>query len=216
MHFFLPLLLCFVFKRLKKQKRHIPKKCPFLRLPQRNKSTLDRNVPCHLHGHTDSKSRSIYVYLFEVVVQEWTFTISLPNFLFSDLCFSLPQMFLTEMPNAFLCYNLSRNQAKCKIKKEKKIVFSSKVLFGEDSAAMGFQICFKSIGFFAIIKGNRVFDTPQAEFCGMWDVSFVMFCKAEFCCYRKVGTKSRIIVQIISVFFARLTPPKFGGVKLDF
>ena len=43
----------------------------------------------NIHGHTDSKyflQSSIY----EVVIQEWTFTISLPNFLFSDLfyCFT--------------------------------------------------------------------------------------------------------------------------------
>jgi len=87
----------FTLKRYKK--RHIPKKCPFLRLPQRNKSTLDRNVPCYLHGHTDSKNGFIYVF-FEVVVQEWTFTISLPNFLFSDLYFCLYLYCLPEMQHA--------------------------------------------------------------------------------------------------------------------
>ena len=56
------------------------------------------------------------------------------------------------MPNAFLCYNLSRNREKCKIKRRKKIVFLLKVPLGEGSAAMGFQICFKSAGFFAAGK----------------------------------------------------------------
>ena len=49
-----------------------------------------------------------------------------------------------------LAFNLSRNQAKCKIEKEKKIVFSSKVPLGEGSAAMGFQVDFKGVGFFPV------------------------------------------------------------------
>ena len=36
--------------------------------------------------------------------------------------------------------------------------------FGEGSAAMVFEIGFKSVGFFTIFKGDRVFDTPRAEF----------------------------------------------------
>ena len=51
--------------KLEQKKRHIPKKCPFLRLPQRNKSTLDRNVPCYLHGHTDSKNGFINVFFLK-------------------------------------------------------------------------------------------------------------------------------------------------------
>ena len=39
-----------------------------------------------------------------------------------------------------LAFNLSRNQAKCKIKKEKKIVFLLKMPLGKGSAAMGFEI----------------------------------------------------------------------------
>ena len=53
-----------------------------------------------------------------------------------------------EYTMQLLAFNLSRNQAKCKIKKEKKIVFSSKVLLGKCSAAMSFQIGFKCVGFF--------------------------------------------------------------------
>ena len=52
--------------------------------------------------------------------------------------------------------------------------------FGEDSAAMGLQVGFKGVGFFAVIKCNRIFDTPRAEFCGMWDVAFIVFLKAGF------------------------------------
>ena len=51
-----------ILEIFEQKKRHIPKKCPFLRLPQRNKSTLDRNVPCYLHGHTDSKNGFINVF----------------------------------------------------------------------------------------------------------------------------------------------------------
>ena len=48
---------------------------------------------------------------------------------------------------------------------------------GEGSAAMSFQIGFKSAGFFAIIKGNRIFDTPRFEFGCMRYIAFVMFSK---------------------------------------
>ena len=43
-----------------------------------------------IHGHTDSKC-FLQSSICEVVIQEWTFTISLPNFLFSYryLCFYL-------------------------------------------------------------------------------------------------------------------------------
>ena len=62
--------------------------------------TQDRDVPCYLHGHTDLKSMLYHVSFFEVVVQEWTFTISLPNFLFSDLYFCLYLYCLPEMQYA--------------------------------------------------------------------------------------------------------------------
>ena len=52
--------------------------------------------------------------------------------------------------------------------------------FGEGSAAMSFQVCFKSVGFFTIIKCNRVFDTPRAEFGCMRHIAFVVFFKAGF------------------------------------
>ena len=66
------------------------------------------------------------------------------------------------------------------VEKRKKIGIFSKMPFGEGSAAMSFQICFKGVGFFTIIKGNGVFDTPRSEFCGMRHIAFVMFFKAGF------------------------------------
>ena len=45
---------------------------------------------------------------------------------------------------------------------------------------MGFQVCFKSVGFFLIFKGNSIFDPPWTEFCGMRHITFVMFFKAGF------------------------------------
>ena len=52
--------------------------------------------------------------------------------------------------------------------------------FGEGSAAMSFQVCCKSVGFFTIIKCNRVFDTPRTEFRCVRHIAFVMFFKAGF------------------------------------
>ena len=159
------------------KKRHIPKKCPFLRLPQRNKSTLDRNVPCYLHGHTDSKNGFIYVF-FEVVVQEWTFTISLPNFLFSDLYFCLYLYYFsgnaTRTPLTIIYHAVQWN-ARNKIKKR---VVLSKMPLGKGSAAMGFQIGFKGVGFFFVFKGYCVFDTPRFVFWCVRNIAFIMFFQA--------------------------------------
>ena len=65
MHFFLPLLLCFVFKRLKKQKRHIPKNMPISTPGTALQYTYDRNVPYHKVCHTDSKSILQYAYILK-------------------------------------------------------------------------------------------------------------------------------------------------------
>ena len=118
----------------------------------------------NIHGHTDSKC-FLQSSIYEVVIQEWTFTISLPIFLFSDLCFYfyLKCFFRsTQCNSCCLIYPATRQNAR--LKKEKKIVFSSKVPLGEGSAAMGFQVCFKSVGFFAVIKGNCIFNTPRSKF----------------------------------------------------
>ena len=53
----------------------------------------------NIHGHTDSKC-FLQSSIYEVVIQEWTFTISLPNFLFSDLFLSLYLCYLSEMQHA--------------------------------------------------------------------------------------------------------------------
>ena len=87
------LIFCGIFKlpllpaccNLNKKKRHIPKKCPFLRLRRRCKKHISKCAVQNIHGHTDSKY-FLQSSIFEVVIQEWTFTISLPNFLFSN-CF---------------------------------------------------------------------------------------------------------------------------------
>ena len=98
-----------------------------------------RNVPCFIHGHTDSKyflQSSIY----EVVIQEWTFTISLPNFLFSYSFLFIPQLFTGNAICTPLCYKLLCRTAKCKMKNVK----ISKMAFGGFSAGTGFETGFKS------------------------------------------------------------------------
>ena len=50
----------------------------------------------------------------------------------------------------------------------------------ECSAAMGFQVGLKGVGFFAVIKSNRIFDTPRTEFGCVRHIAFVMFFKAGF------------------------------------
>ena len=64
--------------------------------------------------------------------------------------------------------------------KFKKEVILSEVPLGECSAAMGFQVCFKSVGFFLIFKGNSIFDPPWTEFCGIRHITFIVFFKAGF------------------------------------
>ena len=53
--------------------------------------------------------------------------------------------------------------------------FWSKVTFNKCSAAMGFQIGFKSVGFFFVFKGYCVFDPPWSEFRCMRHIAFVVF-----------------------------------------
>ena len=48
------------------------------------------------------------------------------------------------------------------------------------SAAMSFQVGFKSVGFFFVFKGNRIFDAPRSEFRCMRHIAFVVFFKAGF------------------------------------
>ena len=80
----------------------------------------------NIHGHTDSKC-FLQSSIYEVVIQEWTFTISLPNFLFSDLCFYFYlKCFSREYEMHSLLLNLSLNGQKCKTEKEKRIYFCQK------------------------------------------------------------------------------------------
>ena len=74
----------------------------------------------NIHGHTDSKY-FLQSSICEVVIQEWTFTISLPNFLFSDLCFcSYLYYFSGNATRTPFDYNLSCIIMKCKTEKEKR------------------------------------------------------------------------------------------------
>ena len=50
----------------------------------------------------------------------------------------------------------------------------------ECSAAMGFQVGFKGVGFFFVFKSNGVFNAPGFEFGGMRDITFIVFFKARF------------------------------------
>ena len=53
--------------------------------------------------------------------------------------------------------------------------FLSEMPLDECSAAMSFQVGFKSVGFFFVFKGNRVFDTPWSEFRCMRHIAFIVF-----------------------------------------
>ena len=64
--------------------------------------------------------------------------------------------------------------------KFKKGMVLSKMPFDECSAAMGSQVGFKSVGFFAVIKSNGVLDSPRFIFWCMRHIAFVMFFKAGF------------------------------------
>ena len=132
----------------------------------------------NIHGHTDSKC-FLQSSIYEVVIQEWTFTISLPNFLFSFLCLYLYCFFENATRTPF-GYNLSCRIMKCKNKNSKICDSLSKMPFDECSAAMGFQIGFKSVGFFSVFECYCVFDPPWSEFRCMRHIAFIVFFKAGF------------------------------------
>ena len=46
------------------------------------------------------------------------------------------------------------------------------------SAAMGFQVGFKSVGFFFVFKGNHIFDAPRFVFGCVRNIAFIMFFQA--------------------------------------
>ena len=58
--------------------------------------------------------------------------------------------------------------------------FFSKVPFDECSAAMGFQVGFKSVGFFSVFKGYCVFDAPRFVFGCVRNIAFVVFFQKGF------------------------------------
>ena len=58
--------------------------------------------------------------------------------------------------------------------------FLLKMPFDKSSAAMGFQVGFKGVGFFAISKSYCVFYFPRTEFRCVRHITFVMFFKAGF------------------------------------
>ena len=52
--------------------------------------------------------------------------------------------------------------------------------FDECSAAMSFQVGFKSTGFFFVFKGNRIFDTPRFVFGCVRNIAFVVLFQTGF------------------------------------
>ena len=52
--------------------------------------------------------------------------------------------------------------------------------FGEGSAAMGFQVCFKCVGFFSVFECYCVFDFPRFVFGCVRNIAFIVFFKAGF------------------------------------
>ena len=102
--------------------------------------TQNRDVPCY--SYTDTPIPKVYCItsVFEVVVQRWTFTISLPNFLFSDLYFCLYLYCLPEMQYVLhltIIYHVEKKNARNKIR---KVVFLSKMPLDKGSVAMGVEI----------------------------------------------------------------------------
>ena len=107
-----------------------------------------------VHGHTDSKSVLHHVSFWSGRSEMDVYN-QFAKFFIQWSLLVLPQMFLSECRMPLLLFNLSRNREKCKIKRKKKDSFLSKVPLGEGSAAMGFQICFKSVGFSRSVKIKR-------------------------------------------------------------
>ena len=64
--------------------------------------------------------------------------------------------------------------------KFKKGMFLLKMPLDECSAAMSFQVGFKSVGFFFVFKSNGVFNASGFEFGGIRDITFIVFFKARF------------------------------------
>ena len=58
--------------------------------------------------------------------------------------------------------------------------FLLKMPLDKGSAAMGFQIGFKSVGFFSVFECYCVFDFPRFVFGCVRHIAFVMFFKAGF------------------------------------
>ena len=93
----------------------------------------------------------------------------------------------------------------------------------ECSAAMGFQVGFKGVGFFFVFKGNRVFDTPWSEFRCMRHIAFIVFFQTGsqifgtadvemgFCCFinkdinvMKVGHKRKSFRITFGIMLCRI------------
>ncbi len=53
--------------------------------------------------------------------------------------------------------------------------FWLKMPFDKSSAAMSLQVGFKGVGFFAVIKCNRIFDTLRFEFGCVRNIAFIVF-----------------------------------------
>ena len=64
--------------------------------------------------------------------------------------------------------------------KIKKRVVLSKMPLDKGSAAMGFQVGFKSVGFFSVFECYCVFDTPRFVFWCVRNITFIVFFKAGF------------------------------------
>ena len=94
----------------------------------------------NIHGHTDSKC-FLQSSIYEVVIQEWTFTISLPKFFiqWSFLLFYLKCFFGNAIRTPF-GYNLSCWKKEYKNKNSKICDFLSEMPLDECSTAMGFQV----------------------------------------------------------------------------
>jgi hypothetical protein len=94
-------------------------------------------------------------------------------FVFASIC-------LPEMQHALrltIIYHAEKKNTRTEIQKD---VFLSKMPLDECSAAMGFQVGFKSVGFFSVFECYCVFDFPRTEFGCMRHIAFVVFFKAGF------------------------------------
>ena len=59
-------------------------------------------------------------------------------------------------------------------------MFLSEMPLDKSSAAMGFQIGFKSVGFFSVFECYCVFDFPRFVFGCVRNIAFIVFFKAGF------------------------------------